>query len=116
MRGYRIVEIKNGKILSLFHGTNGSRALPMDTWIRADQKVVSDGSSGYSYLSGFHFLPNEADAIRFFDARFRNKRNRVVVPCWVRGNIRIKNKRIKPPCWLAEEIRFNSNEIQSLIE
>jgi hypothetical protein len=38
------VEVKKGKIFSLFHGTQGSRNLPAGIWLKADKKIVRDGS------------------------------------------------------------------------
>ena len=108
---YRIVEIKGDKIMSLFHGTGGSRTFLWDIWICANNKLVSDGSSGYSYMSGFHFLWSKEEAERFFNRRFKNKENRRVVPCYVRNNIRIKNPNINPSCYLADEIMFKKDEI-----
>lgn len=114
-RAYRIVEISDGKVKSLFHGTNGSRTLPIGEWIKADKKIVFDGSHGTQYRSGFHFLWDLEEAQAFFDKRFKIKENRYVVACWVRGNIRIKNKKAKPPCWLADEILFLESDIQDCI-
>ena len=111
MIGYRIVEIKNGKVLSLFHATNGSRVLPFNVWIRANHKQVRDGSSSFTYKSGFHFFPDKESAEEFFDRRFRIKQNRKVVPCRVRGNIRIKNNNVIPTCLLADEIMFIDKEV-----
>jgi hypothetical protein len=34
--GYKIVEIKDGKIMSLFHGTNKSRQIPLGVWHKAN--------------------------------------------------------------------------------
>jgi hypothetical protein len=108
---YRIVEIKDGKILSLFHGTNGSRTIPWNIWVKADKKEVRDGSGKHTYLSGFHFLMNKDRAEEFFSKRFKIKNNRKIVMCHVRGNIRIKNENAKPLCYLADEIKFVKSEI-----
>ena len=44
MKTYRMVEKdKYGNLKTLFHGINGSRILPIDTWIQADIKMVSEG-------------------------------------------------------------------------
>lgn len=113
-RAYRIVEISDGKVKSLFHGTSGSRTLPVGEWIKADKKMVHDGSHGIPYRSGFHFLWGLAEAQDFFEKRFRDKENRYVVACWVRGNIRIKNKKANPPCWLADEILFFESDMPEI--
>ena len=38
----------------LFHGNCGSTVVPLDTWIKADEKLVQDGSGKTYYTSGFH--------------------------------------------------------------
>ena len=110
--GYRIVEIKDNKVKSLFHGTNGSREIPLDRWVRANIKEVKDGSSSFTYQAGFHFLPSKDDAEKFFNTMFRIKENRYVIPCLVRGNIRVKreNKNGRT-AWLANEIMIRSKDI-----
>lgn len=104
MEGYRIVEIKNGKAMSLFHGTNKRRQIPLDVWHKANIKTVRDGSNGKLYRSGWHFLESKADAESFFDRMFRVKDNRYVIRCLVRGNIREKVNSKKGGCLLADEI------------
>ena len=109
-QGYRIVEIKNGKVMSLFHGTNGSREIPLNTWVKADLKEVKDGRGSFTYESGFHFLPTREEAENFFNSKFRIKDNRRIVPCLVRGRIRIKhNNKNGRNSWLADEIYIDSS-------
>ena len=58
MKAYKIVESYNGGIRSLFHGTNGTRHFPMNTWIDAQiREHAKDGTSKNTYRSGFHTLP-----------------------------------------------------------
>lgn len=109
--GYRIVEMKNGKPMSLFHGTNGSREIPLDTWYPAAIKQVKDGTNGKLYEAGWHFLPTLEDAESFFNRMFRIKENRRVVKCYVRGNIRQKAHSTKGKCWLADEIMIKSEDL-----
>lgn len=109
--GYRIVEVKNGKPMSLFHGTNGSREIPLDTWYPATVKKVKDGTNGKVYDSGWHFLPSLEYAESFFNKTFRIKESRKVVKCYVRGNIRIKEHSKKGRCWLADEIMIKSEDL-----
>ena len=54
MKAYRIVEVRNGRPCTLFHGWHGSRQLPTNRWLEAEVKVVRDGGQGPSYKSGFH--------------------------------------------------------------
>lgn len=109
MIGYRIVEIKNGKVMSLFHGTNKSREIKLDQWNTADKKQVRDGSGNRYYLSGWHVLTGKEECQKFFMDTFRIKENRYIIKCEVRGDIRPKHKggRFKP-CLLADEILIKS--------
>jgi hypothetical protein len=70
---YRIFELKNGQYHSLFHGTTGSRALPVGQWIDADIKPVKNpGTSVGVFLSGFHVVRSLEDA-RNYLKKFKNK-------------------------------------------
>jgi hypothetical protein len=112
MVGYRIVEIKDAKVMSLFHGTNGSRIIPLDIWHKANIKPVRDGGKTAKYYdAGWHFLPSREDAINFLNRMFRIKDNRYVVKCYVRGNIRPKEHSTKGKCWLADEIMIKSEDL-----
>ena len=109
--GYRIVEIRNGKIRSLFHGTNKSREIPLDVWYKANIKTVKDGTNGKLYRSGWHFLSSKEDAESFFERMFRIKTNRQVVKCLVRGNIRPKRNSRKGGCLLADELMIRKGDL-----
>lgn len=103
---YRIVEIKNGKAMSLFHGTDGSRILPVGKWIKANKKIVSDGSGNTKYISGFHVLKSVEAAQQFFAKMFRHKENRIIVECEAIG-LRHKSH-AKGEVYLANRIRINN--------
>jgi hypothetical protein len=110
--GYRIVEIKNNKVFSLFHATNGSREIPLDRWYRDEGNLlVRDGSGGKYYMAGWHFLKSKDDAVSFLERMFRIRTNRYVVKCHVRGNIRPKEHSTKGKCWLADEIMIKSEDL-----
>ena len=112
MVGYRIVEIKNDKVFSLFHTTNGSREIPLDMWYRGENVLfVKDGTDGKYYRAGWHFLKSKKDADSFFERMFRIKTNRHVIKCYVRGNIRPKEHSTKGKCWLADEIMIKSKDL-----
>ena len=85
---YRICELKNDKLLTLFHGINGSRVLPLNEWKTATIKDVSDGSRKTSkiFKSGFHVLPT-LEETRLFSKKFRAKRNLVIVKCEIGENM-----------------------------
>lgn len=117
IQGYRIVEIRNGKVMSLFHGTQKSREIHLDKWNRADKKLVKDGRGNFTYISGYHFLPDEKSAIEFFNTMFRIKDNRYIVPCILRGNIRLKHEnKSKRNSWLADEIYIRKEDVTHLLE
>jgi len=80
---YRVVEYKDGKIYSLFHGRKGNREIPMGFWNMAVQKMVRDGSGGKYYPSGWHCFENYSDAENFFKS-LKKKANRMIVPCEAR--------------------------------
>lgn len=109
--GFRIVEIKNGKILSLFHGTNSSREIRLDVWNSCDKKLVKEGSHGKLYNSGWHFFTDYETAINFFSKKFKNKDNRFIVACKTRGNIRKKWDNPRCEVFLADEILIRKEDI-----
>lgn len=85
IEAYRIVEEKNGEYYSLFHGTNRSRKLPRGIWIKADKKLVKDGTRGTYYRSGFHVLTSKEEAEKFFAKLFRIYKNRKVIKVLAKG-------------------------------
>ena len=112
MDAYRIVEIKKGKVLSLFHGTNKSREIPLDVWYPCNSKLVRDGSGKKYYQSGWHVLESKEACEKFFMSMFRIKTDRHIVKCEVRGNIRPKHPDGRgKPCFLADEILIRSKDI-----
>ena len=102
---YRIVEVKNGKLLSLFHATNGSRIFPDGKWLYANKKVVREGKNGHPYLSGFHVFKSRPEAIKFFNKMFRNRNNRIIVSCEA-TKLR-KKLHARGEVFLADKIRLN---------
>jgi hypothetical protein len=74
---FRIFDEIDGQPATLFHGINGSRKLPLGTWIVAKTGMVRDGIGKY-YKSGFHVLPTMADIVKFAKV-FKNRKNRYFV-------------------------------------
>lgn len=103
--GYRIVELKDGNLYSLFHGTQRSRKIPINQWHKADKKLVRNGT-GKEYLSGWHFFKTYTNAKKAYDRMFSKKPNRILVQAWFRGNIRLKEHSKRGRCWLADEIKI----------
>jgi hypothetical protein len=104
IEAYRIVEEKGGDYYSLFHGTNGSRKLPRGIWIKANKKIVADGSRKTSteYESGFHVLTSKDEAEKFFQKLFRKHKNRKVIKVLAKGLRRKEHSRHE--IFLADEM------------
>ena len=75
---YRIFDEVDGMPATLFHGVHGSRRLPLNTWMLAEVKPVTDGSCSTVYQSGFHVLPTREDVVRHLGG-FRKLEHRVIV-------------------------------------
>jgi len=106
MKAYRICERKGDKVMTLFHGINGTRVLPMNIWIEAIIKPVCDGTRKTSteYISGFHVFSDKDDC-RKFVKKFRKERDLVMVECNVKGKI-WKKSHSPSPVLLAEKMKI----------
>lgn len=104
IKAYKIVEVVDGKIKSLFHGLNGSRTMPEGVWIKADERMVRDGTGDRMYVSGWHVFLELHQAIHYLK-RFTARPDLLkVVECKVRG---IRPKYHSPaPVILARRIMF----------
>jgi hypothetical protein len=80
---YKIVDIKNDQIKTLFHGINHSKVLQKKVWIIADKKFVNDGD-GTSYLSGLHIMMSYDECVNYLN-RFKNKKEKGIVTCHAEG-------------------------------
>ena len=105
MKVYRICERKGDKVQTLFHGVNGSRTIPMNEWLTASVKIVTDGTRDKStkYMSGFHVFKTKEDCRKFI-GRFRKERDLVMVECEVRGNM-WKKAHSPAPVLLVEQMK-----------
>lgn len=80
VEAYRLLRVRDGKPCTLFHGYKGSRTLPLDTRLLAEEGFVTNPgkkSNGAVFLSGWHVLPAKhlcEDYLR----RFKNKDDIVV--------------------------------------
>lgn len=93
---------------TLFHGLEGSRVLPVGKTLRAEKKMVTDGSGVNAYESGFHAY-HGPDDIKNWLKGAKNLKNRVVVkvlvgetwpkPRAVRPTILANLLRIPKKCW-----------------
>lgn len=88
MAWYKIVDKdKYGNYKMLFHGINGSKIFPVGEWVEAENKIVSDGSNGTKYRSGWHVM-SDLDECKAYLSRFTDKtKQRVIVEVKVGGNI-----------------------------
>ena len=88
MYWYKIVDKdSNDNFKMLFHGIGGTRIIPVNTWIRSEQKTVRDGSTGTQYLSGWHIMMNLDEAQEYLSKFTDKKSNRVIVEIDVAGQI-----------------------------
>ncbi len=98
---YKIVDISpTGEYKTLFHGVNGSRVLPIGTWIKADRKWAGEG--GTKYWTGFHVLLSKAKAKKYFKKFTDEKKTRVIVKCHAQ-NLRPKESS-KGLVFLADDL------------
>ena len=101
---YRIFDDIDEQPHSLFHGTKGSRKLPLDEWITADTKPVKDGTGGKLYQSGFHVFQSLPYAYWFFVRHFRITETRVISKVEIDLGSPLYKKPGKNDVWLAKEI------------
>lgn len=111
---FRILEVRKSeqghpRPATLFHGVDGSRTLPLDTWIEAEQKQVHDGSGGTRYQSGFHVFgwAQRQQAVEYLKD-FSKERPLVVCRVDAR-NLRPKSHS-PSPVYLASEMRIPSRD------
>ena len=78
---YKIVDVVDDKVRTLFHGNQGSKTLPTGEWLEAELKMVSDG--GTKYLSGWHIIPTLEECIEYLE-RFTNVAPKAVIRCRAR--------------------------------
>lgn len=80
---YKIVDVVDGKVKTLFHGNQGSRVLPTGEWLLAELKMVKDGTSKTSYLSGWHIIPTLEECLEYLE-KFKNVGPKAVIRCKAR--------------------------------
>jgi hypothetical protein len=81
MSWFKIVDIDSkGRIKTLFHGNNKSRLLKLNEWLKAEIKLVRDGTSKTSYMSGWHIAPSLEECINYLKC-FTHVENKAIVEC-----------------------------------
>jgi hypothetical protein len=97
---YKIVDFDGYRYKVLFHGVNGSRILPFNTWLKAERKWAGEG--GNKYWTGFHVFQSKSVCMKYFK-RFTDKsKTRTIVECLAR-NLRPKESS-RGNVFLADEI------------
>jgi hypothetical protein len=114
-KAFRIVEIKGGQPHTLFHGLpdedqHRTRAIPLNTWVKAEVKQVRDGTGPY-YLSGFNVLLTREE-LEDYMTRFTAPRDLRIVEIQVRGELR-KKEHSRANVWLADEMYLPSQNFGS---
>lgn len=77
---YKIVEKgEDGKLRSLFHGTDGTRIMEEGIWLKAQiREAAKDGTSKTTYKSGWHVLPTLKECKEYL-SRFKCRLDRLVI-------------------------------------
>lgn len=111
IEAWKIVECDHRGMKTLFHGLNGTRRITPGEWLKADEKMVSDGTSKITYLSGWHVLLSLEDALEYMKS-FKVRLDQLkIVKCKV---AEIRPKEHSPsPVWLARHILFEENVVLS---
>jgi len=109
MHMYRIFEVHDdGHALTLFHGVDRSRKLPLDEWVEAENKNVRDGSDGTEDESGFHVTRTRKQAAMYMEG-FTAPRNLVI--CRVQVDGRIREKEHSPsPILLVDKMKIHRED------
>lgn len=106
--GYKVFEVRDGLPLTLFHGYGGTRRLPLDTWLRAEERFVVDGSGVSPYLSGWHVLKSYDAAVKFCKIYKNNRDGRFLCAVHI-GLTRNKHDGREEPT-LAKYIKITSED------
>ena len=86
---WKIFEVEDGNVKTLFHGVNGSKSIRRVEIVSADEKMVIDGTNGTEYLSGFHVLLAKSVAEEYMKS-FRKRTEKLrILPVFV-GDLRKK--------------------------
>ena len=105
IEAYRIVEVRGNDLYTLFHGLpdgagRRSRKLPVDTWLEAEQRWVTDGSGTATYRSGFNVLL-DLKAMKAYVGRFTKDRDLRIIKIKINPDLRVK-EHSKADVYLAD--------------
>lgn len=77
VKGYKIVDVDEEGYKWLFHGVNGTRRIPFNTWITAHRKWAGEG--GHKYWTGFHMFTSKESADKYFNKFTDKKKKRIII-------------------------------------
>jgi hypothetical protein len=82
---WKIVDMEGRSCHTLFHGHPlWGRYLPKNVWLEAQTKLVTDGSGGKKYLSGWHIMKSYRNVVNYLNV-FTNVQNKAAVMCLAAG-------------------------------
>jgi hypothetical protein len=105
MKCFKIMDFKDGKCHTLFHGIDGSKAVEMNTWIKADIVRGRDGSGKTWYTTGWHVLETLEQAKAYL-RRFKHVTTKVIVEAETDGDLWRKEHSPAEGLWLASHLRI----------
>lgn len=76
---YKIVDAVPRGLRFLFHGVDGTKLIPFDTWLTAEVKWAGEG--GNKYWTGFHVLKTREDCEKYMERFTDKKKIRTIVEC-----------------------------------
>jgi hypothetical protein len=105
MHCFKIMDFKEGKLKTLFHGTDGTRVVPQWELVKAQvREHATDGGPGSAmYRSGWHVLETLEQAKAYLK-KFKNMTHKVIVKCEISGDIWKKDHSPAEGLWLGEWI------------
>lgn len=87
---FKIVEVVDDQIKTLFHGVDRSRVMEPGIWIEGDVKTGRDGTGKKWYKTGWHSLPSLEEAEEYM-TRFTQRTDRLHI-----AQCQIKDVWLKP--------------------
>lgn len=109
---WRLLRVRNGQPCTLFHGYVGSRTLPLDITLEAEEKPVRNPGkkTGPQFISGWHVLMSKQACVEYLK-RFTAKDD--IVVC----RVDVDKLRSKPrsKVTLAREMRIHEADWEAAL-
>jgi len=114
---WKIFDTKDGKPRTLYHGykptdnrgtqtgEGSTKNVLLGKWLVAEHKVVSDGSGGKLYNSGFHVLTDLVDCVKYLK-RFKKLNTKAICRVRIDGIFRKPNS--VEGVYLVDNLRLDS--------